>query len=427
MAGARVFISHDSRDDAFCRTLASLLRAVGADVWYDESDLDWAALRDQIDRELPTRPAFIVVLSPEALASARVRLAVDSALELMRTREVRAFVSVVARRCSVPQALSALPCLDATAGLDSVRDALLDALGLSLPASSEVALAPAAPRTPTAPERGAPTTLPPRLEQLGYKGWRVGGVEFIAPPLSLVPAGPFMMGGREDPNEMPIHKVTLPLYAIGTFPVLVAEYACYARSEHAPPADVGRTTWSIQFSRLDHPVVNVSWHNAMAYAEWLSRMTGERWRLPTEAEWEKAARWDPATWQAREYPWGDTFESARCNTRMSSIGSTTPVGMYPNGASPYGVQDMAGNVREWTSSLFAAYPYDAHDGRERADVIGDRVQRGDSWFGYSSDARAAFRDWHAPDEVSSVVGFRLALDAPDNAARPSPDRPMLPS
>ncbi len=220
------------------------------------------------------------------------------------------------------------------------------------------------------------------------------------------------MGSQADPSEAPPHTISLPVFAIGTYPVLVAEYACFVRAGHALPANVGRITWEAQFSRLDHPIVNVSWHDATAYAAWLSQLTGQTWRLPTEAEWEKAARWDDARGHAREYPWGDHFESVRCNTRESTLGATTAAGTYPNGASPCGAQDMAGNVREWTSTLYAPYPYDAEDGRERADSHGERVQRGSSWFSFASDARAAFREWHAPEDVSAVVGFRLVLEAP---------------
>jgi formylglycine-generating enzyme required for sulfatase activity len=226
------------------------------------------------------------------------------------------------------------------------------------------------------------------------------------------------MGGTAEASEGPVHVVDVPVFAITTFPIQVAEYACFVRSGHRLPPDVGRLTWSIQFSRLDHPVVSVSWADAMAYAAWLGARTSGRWRLPTEAEWEKAARWDGAAQRAREYPWGEAFDVVRCNTRESGMGNTSPAGTYPNGASPCGAQDMAGNVREWTSSRYAAYPYNPIDGREQPDAQGDRVQRGGSWFGFASDARCAFRDWHDPAEVSAVVGFRLVLEAPAAASRP---------
>jgi formylglycine-generating enzyme required for sulfatase activity len=412
MAGPRILVSHAAPDDAFAQALVAGVRAAGVDAWCDEQQLDWGALRAALDRELPTRPVFVVILSPEALAAAGVQLAIAIADELTRTREVRERVAVMVRACAVPPELANFRLIDATQDAMDASVALLDQLGLSGSVAAGAALV-AVRQTPAArPLTQNAAVLPPRFNELGYKGWRVGDAELILPPLCLVPDGPCVMGSQADPSEAPPHTISLPVFAIGTHPVLVAEYACFVRAGHALPANVGRITWEAQFSRLDHPIVNVSWRDATAYAAWLSQLTGQTWRLPTEAEWEKAARWDDARGHAREYPWGDHFESVRCNTRESTLGATTAAGTYPNGASPCGAQDMAGNVREWTSTLYAPYPYDAEDGRERADSHGERVQRGSSWFSFASDARAAFREWHAPEDVSAVVGFRLVLEAP---------------
>ncbi len=412
MAGPRILVSHAAPDDAFAQALVAGVRAAGVDAWYDEQQLDWDALRAALDRELPTRPVFVVILSPEALAAAGVQLAIAIADELTRTREVRERVAVMVRACAVPPALADFRLIDATQDTMDASVALLDQLGLVGSVAAGAALV-AVHLTPAArPLTQNAAVLPPRFNELGYKAWRVGDVELILPPLCLVPVGSCAMGSQADPSEAPPHTISLPVFAIGTYPVLVAEYACFVRAGHALPANVGRITWEAQFSRLDHPIVNVSWHDATAYAAWLSQLTGQTWRLPTEAEWEKAARWDAARGHAREYPWGDRFESVRCNTRESTLGATTAAGTYPNGASPCGAQDMAGNVREWTSTLYAPYPYDAEDGRERADSHGERVQRGSSWFSFASDARAAFREWYAPEDVSAVVGFRLVLEAP---------------
>jgi len=104
--------------------------------------------------------------------------------------------------------------------------------------------------------------------------------------------------------------------------------------------------WQTQLrDRLDHPVVMVSWHHSTAYATWFAERTGHPWRLLTEAEWEKAARWHPATGIARIYPWGDTFDARCCNSNKSNGIGTTPIGSYPSGASPFGVLDMSGTVQ----------------------------------------------------------------------------------
>jgi formylglycine-generating enzyme required for sulfatase activity len=141
-----------------------------------------------------------------------------------------------------------------------------------------------------------PDRFPPRLASLGYRVAFLKDAEVILPPLCDVPAGPFLMGS--DPNkdkdaqkdEQPQHWVTLPAFQIGKYPITVAEYACFVRAGQKQP-----TNWRAQLGKLDHPVVNVSWHDAVAYAAWLTKLTGQLWRPPSEAEWEKVAHWDPTT------------------------------------------------------------------------------------------------------------------------------------
>lgn len=269
-----------------------------------------------------------------------------------------------------------------------------------------------------------PERFPKSLADLGFVGTVVSGGEVILPPLCDVPAGAFLMGSdpSQDPQasdeEKPQHWVTLSAYQLARFPVTVAEYACFVRAGHAEPqryeyapANVV-VDWATQMRRLDHPVVCVSWHDAVAYAAWLATATGQLWRLPSEAEWEKTARWDPAQGRSRIYPWGDTFDQNRANTSESGLGTTTPVGSYPTGASPCGAQDLAGNVWEWTSSLYGPYPYNPGDGRERADAPGSRVLRGGTWFYAAGRARAAYRIWHAPTDFVATGGFRLARAVP---------------
>jgi formylglycine-generating enzyme required for sulfatase activity len=231
------------------------------------------------------------------------------------------------------------------------------------------------------------------------------------PPICAVPAGEFLMGSdpRHDPpeydDEQPQHRVNLAAYSIARFPVTVAEYACFVETtHHRQPGD-----WANQIQKIDHPVVYVSWDDAVAYAAWLARQTGQFWRLPTEAEWEKAARWDQRTGVARLYPWDDSFDQSRANTRESGRGGTTAVGSYHAGASPYGAEEIAGNVWEWTHSLFKPYPYTQNDGREIENSTEDRVLRGGSWYDLRLLARAAYRGTDMPDGLGGSEGFRLAL------------------
>jgi formylglycine-generating enzyme required for sulfatase activity len=268
--------------------------------------------------------------------------------------------------------------------------------------------------------RARPTDLfPPRFAQLGYEECVLHGVEVILPPTCDVPAGEFLMGSdpARDPeaqeDERPQHWVTLPAYAIARYPVTVAEYACFVRVGHAEPrSQYDRLTWRRQLRRPDHPVVNVTWHDAVAYTAWLANLTGQPWRLPSEAEWEKAARWDTATHTARIYPWGDIFDKRRANTSESRKKMTTPMGSYPSGASPCGAQDTAGNVWEWTSSLERPYPYSASDGRERpetpeADAAERRMMRGGCWGYRPTDARTTCRVGVRPADATVFGGFRV--------------------
>jgi len=143
----------------------------------------------------------------------------------------------------------------------------------------------------------------------------------------------------------------------------------------------------------------------MAYARWLSAQTGLNFSLPTEAEWEYAARGA----DGRIWPWGNTWEVGRANSKEAGINRTTPVGSYPSGVSPYGALDMAGNVWEWTRSIPNPYPYNAADGREN--LSDPRRKHFSICGGSASDKapslRAASRISYTPDIDNPDIGFRL--------------------
>jgi formylglycine-generating enzyme required for sulfatase activity len=257
--------------------------------------------------------------------------------------------------------------------------------------------------------------FPQRLASLEYTAHSDKGAEYILPPLCPVPAGPFLMGSdpnqykEADDDEQPQQWVTVPAFEIARYPVTVAEYACFVRAGHTEPKRLyDSPTWQKQRESPDHPVVNVSWFDAVSYTVWLAQVTGQPWRLPTEAEWEKAARWDPLTGTSRIYPWGDILDVARCNvgeSHTTTTTTTTPVGSYPSGASPCGAQDMEGNVWEWTSSLFKPYPYEEADGREDKSFAGERVLRGGGAWDQEASS-VAFRNHGLPDSTLDL-GFRL--------------------
>ncbi len=222
-------------------------------------------------------------------------------------------------------------------------------------------------------------------------------------------------------REQPQHQVALGDYLIGKYPVTVGEYAAFLASGcYHSPRFWTKAGWAWREAQdvlepaywQDHkwsgdpcvPVVGVSWYEAFACGRWLSEVTGRGYRLPSEAEWEKAARGT----DARLYPWGDSFDASRCNTREGSSGRTVPVSKYsPAGDSPYGCADMAGNASEWVNSQFWLYPYDPQDGREDPSGAGERVIRGGSWFKDSLRARTVSRGYNDPCFRDNDVGFRL--------------------
>ncbi len=215
--------------------------------------------------------------------------------------------------------------------------------------------------------------------------------------MAVVPAGDFLMGsdGEElDADERPASRIHVDAFWIDRVEVTNARYGVCVEAgacSLAIGAAFGDAT------KADHPVSIVAWTQAAAYCRWVGK------RLPTEAEWEKAARGG----DGRRYPWGPSFEPERLNAGYTA--GTTPVGHYPDGASPSGALDMAGNVFEWTSSLYRPYPYDPGDGREDPTARGARVNRGGSWYYGAAYARTTYRATanHLYRRIADL-GFRCA-------------------
>ena len=234
----------------------------------------------------------------------------------------------------------------------------------------------------------------------------------LAPGVTLelveVPAGTFTMGSGDgdymaEDKERPQHQVHLDAYYIGKTEVTVAQYRAFLQtSGHEGHSDALE-------GEDDHPAAYVSRDDAVAFCAWASEVTARELRLPTEAEWEKAARGTDGSL----YPWGNEDPDQNLCNFNSNIDAThgmdtTTVGRFsPGGDSPYGCADMAGNVFEWTSSLYKGYPYDASDGREDASIPGARVLRGGSFASPGSYARAAFRYYNSPDLRNFHFGFRI--------------------
>ena len=224
-----------------------------------------------------------------------------------------------------------------------------------------------------------------------------------------IPAGEFTIGSDAsgDIDSRPANKVNVDAFYIDKYEVTNQMYdACAYSVNCRKPRQQGSVTRSTYFNNqvfTNYPVIYVDWKMAKAYCEWRGA------RLPTEAEWEKAARGT----DQRVYPWGGGELDCSFANYVGCTGDTTPVDQYEKGKSFYGVFGMAGNVWEWTSSLFAHYPYDAADGREDPLKPGERIARGGSWhaFGNSGNVRVDTRLKLDPAYAGPYIGVRCAVSA----------------
>jgi formylglycine-generating enzyme required for sulfatase activity len=258
----------------------------------------------------------------------------------------------------------------------------------------------------------------------------------------LIPDGEFVIGSDPSadrlaqPDETPQHRLHVTDFYIMRYPVTNAQYHLFVKAtDHRPPLH-----WPDgQFpeEKADHPVVGVSFHDAAAFCHWAAEVTGLAVRLPTEPEWEKAARGT----DGRLHPWGNKWERGLCNSSENNLSGIVAVHYFsPQGDSPYGIADTAGNAQEWCASLFGTYPYNPADGREilvynldaqrlmpqlhETGCVADPQQieagfdklvvRGGSWRQDRHQTRCAYRSWAAPMHRSDDTGFRCCYEAEPN-------------
>jgi formylglycine-generating enzyme required for sulfatase activity len=214
------------------------------------------------------------------------------------------------------------------------------------------------------------------------------------------------VGVEEDwiDKETPRHFVELNDYWIATYPVTNGEYRTFLASSGYKTRP---STWYLgayPWERANHPVAGVTAADADAYVTWFRERTGHPWRLPKEAEWEYAA----AGPDGLEFPWGDIFDPARANTRETGVHTTTPVGVFPGGRSPFGVLDLAGNVEEYVADDYRPYPGGRHVADHLVQTMTDyRVTRGGSFSRFGDLARTRRRHGAFPGPLYPC-GFRLA-------------------
>jgi sulfatase modifying factor 1 len=241
--------------------------------------------------------------------------------------------------------------------------------------------------------------------------------------LLRIPAGEFLMGADPErdrdaaDNEFPQHRVSVSEFYLGKYPVTNAQFDAQVA---AAPAGLSTRLagWRLPTGQETHPVVNVTWNEAAGFCQWLSTATGYHFRLPTEAEWEKAARGPAGDQQdSRIYPWGDEWDGGRLALGAASGGrGTQPVGHFsPAGDSPYGLCDMSGNVWEWCHDWFDPKVYTTRWRSVAKDPVGPSVGQGYVARGGAFDSppkhvRCSRRNWYYPDNARLNLGFRLAAD-----------------
>jgi formylglycine-generating enzyme required for sulfatase activity len=248
----------------------------------------------------------------------------------------------------------------------------------------------------------------------------------IEAELVLIEAGPFLMGSNDLTSaEKPVHKLYVESFYIGKFEVTNSQYKafCDATGRPYPEAEWspdGESSLSYLKEQPDYPVVGINWEDAVAYCQWLSNNTGKNYRLPTEAEWEKAARGGA---EGQSYPWGnEEFNSdgryrANCGSesdndrirKQDGFLNTSPIGSFP--PNKFGLYDMAGNVWEWCADYYdESYYSKSPEANPLGPNSGEkRVLRGGSWFGGPKHMECAARLWNYPLIRYASTGFRVAM------------------
>lgn len=384
-------------------------------VWSDREITGGLNWDDEIGKRLRECQIFIALTSAAFYNSEYIR-GVEMQAALRRHQEgLCRIVPIMLRSWRPPQELRALqflPGLDQDVASAPDRDRVLTGIAGSIERIvAEMAAgkwgAPPPPAPPPAPSIVRPDPLQRVAPEDG--NWVV------------IPGGTFWMGAQSsdpaapnhDPRaeaaESPVHQVTLSSFRMRRFPVTVEEFqrfvtaGGYRAREHWGAGGYGDfrepEDWAAQQKRRDHPVTGVSWYESAAYCCWAGG------RLPTEAEWERAAR-GPHGWR---FPWGNEppLDPAFANYG-SKAGGTTPVGQYPKGNSSEGLYDLLGNVWEWCSDRYGAYAAAAGSDPQGPAEGTHRILRGGSWYSNPQIVRVSFRGRGGPTNRSSLVGLRCA-------------------
>ncbi|MBE0669877.1 MAG: SUMF1/EgtB/PvdO family nonheme iron enzyme [Anaerolineales bacterium] len=415
----RVFLCHSSNDKPAVRELYQKLRAEPwIQPWLDEEELypgqDWNM---EIEKAVEAADAIIVCISKgsitkEGYVQRELRIVLDYAD--YKPEGTLYLMPVRLEECDPPRRLRPWQYADYFEGQ---RERGLERLLVSLKRRSDsLGLNYKKPKFDTEKVMSfLNSTDDISISAIGDEEILDGDVEYVNAPISnklilsngmefmRVSAGEFLMGDEKSTVDISYD------YWMARYPVTNELYNAFIKSQGIFHPVSG---WE---KLKDHPVVYVKWRDTVAYCQWLNQLLKSELpldlvlRLPTEAEWEKAARGI----DGREYPWGNQFDKNKCNTAEGGKGGTTPVGLYsPQGASPYGCIDMAGNALEWTHSIFKRYPYKDNDEREDELSSETRVLRGGSFDFDRIYARCACRSAYSVRYPDHYLGFRTVVAPP---------------
>ena len=369
-----VFISHAWEDkEEIARPLAEALRRKGLRIWYDEFTLTLGdSLRRSIDHGLAQSRYGVVILSPNFFAKEWPQKELDGliAREIpgekvilpiwhnITADQIREYSLTLADRVAV----------SSDRGLEHVVEELLRVIKPTSEAERPHG---------TVPEPVRPAVLE-RVQPFELETVRIPAGKFLMGTLEAdvyATAREHSINNKYIGREIPRHKVFVQEFEIGKYPVTNLEYQAFVQDKgHEPPCHWKGDKYPEELR--NHPVVNVSWYDAVDYCTWLGEKTGKPYWLPAEAEWEKAARGT----DRREFPWGDEWDANKCNSKEGGPGTTTPVGQYsPHGGNPFPDEDYGETYK---------------------------VLRGGSWDHGQVGARCAYRNWFEPRNRIEDVGFR---------------------
>ncbi len=413
----KFFITHSFKDNAFARCLTDDFRAHGLDGFFDVYSLKPGDMISvEISRGLEECDIYVPILSRAALKSPWCEEEINAAITLSKMpgrRGCPRIVPVLVEDCADEMPLflrTRLYVKFAGRYDDALGELLSKGFGVAVEATKAQSLAM---RSSWRTALIVVSILAGFL-LLAFTGSKL--IEILARPgigstkislidgatMAYVPAGKFTMGSNDYSDEKPPHTVSLDAFWIDKSEVTNALFKrCVEVGKCSAPSQSSSSTRSFYFGNsqfVNYPVIYVTWDDANKYCTWASK------RLPTEAQWEKAARGT----DGRVYPWGNTYDKNRLNAE-STVGDTTEVGKFPSGASPYGALDMAGNVQEWVADWYDKEYYgNSPNQNPKGPPSGNyHILRGGSWYDGPANLHTTVR---FPNWIQSNVyaGFRCA-------------------